>query len=112
MTLPTLNRKLVLEAPVSAPDGAGGQIASWAVLGTLWGELKPRSGRETTGEAGPLSTASYRITVRGAPPGQSDRPCPGQRLRLGTRKFRILAVTESDARGRYLACQAEEEMAV
>ncbi|SNR60898.1 phage head closure protein [Puniceibacterium sediminis] len=112
MKPPNLNRRLVLEASVSASDGAGGQIASWIVLGTLWGELKPRSGRETTGAAGPLSTASYRITVRDAPPGQSKRPVPGQRMLLGARRFRILAVTEADVRGRYLTCLAEEELAV
>lgn len=112
MTPPVLNRGLVLEAPVSVPDGAGGQITTWSALGTLWGELKPRSGRETNGEAGPLSTARYRITVRAAPPGQTRRPEPGQRMLLGSRRFRILAVTEADTRGRYLSCLAEEEVAV
>ncbi len=112
MKLPVLNRALVLEAPISVPDGAGGQIVSWTALGTLWGELRPRSGRESTGEAGPLSTASYRITVRAAPAGQSNRPEPGQRMVLGPRRFRILAVTEADERARYLNCLAEEEVAV
>jgi head-tail adaptor len=112
MIPPKLNRRLLLAAPQYEPDGAGGQIATWTVLGTLWGEFKPGSGREADGEAGPLSTVTYRITVRGALPGQSSRPEPGQRMLLGTRRFRILAVTEFDARGRYLTCFAQEEVAV
>ncbi|MGY9048192.1 hypothetical protein P775_18630 [Puniceibacterium antarcticum] len=111
MTPPVLKHRLVLETPMSMPDGAGGQTASWAVLGILWGELMPRTGRETTGETGPLSTASYRIMVRAAPPGQSNRPAPGQRLLLGLRRFRILVVTEADTQGRYLSCLSEEEVA-
>ncbi len=92
MTPPVLNRGLVLEAPVSVPDGAGGQITTWSALGTLWGELKPRSGRETNGEAGPLSTARYRITVRAAPPGQ-------------TRRSPLFSSDSSDdLTSRYIAC--------
>ncbi len=111
MTSPMLNLPLVLEAPISVPDGAGGLIMSWTVLGTLWGALKPRSAQETSGETGPLSTVNYSITVRGAAPGQFRRPQPGQRMLLGARRFRILAVTEADARGRYLNCLVEEEIA-
>ena len=33
MSIPLLNRRLVLEAPVVAPDGAGGQIESWVAMG-------------------------------------------------------------------------------
>jgi head-tail adaptor len=50
-----------------------------------------------------------RITVRGAPVGAEQRPRPDQRFRDGSRLFRILAVTERDAAGRYLLCFAREE---
>ncbi|KMK67710.1 head-tail adaptor protein [Puniceibacterium sp. IMCC21224] len=110
MTPPRLNRSFVLEAPMSSSDGAGGQTSVWTALGTIWGELRSRSGRETNGEAGSLSTASYRITIRAAPVGQSRRPVPGQRLLLGPRVFKIQAVTETDVAGRYLTCLSEEEV--
>ena len=111
MSIPLLNRRLVLEAPVVAPDGAGGQIESWVAMGTLWAEIRPKTGREATGEAGAMSVRAFRITVRGAPPGASNRPLPGQRFRQQTRLFRIVAVTEAEPGGLYLTCEAREEVA-
>jgi len=111
MTAPLLNRCLVLEAPVSMPDGAGGLVESWAELGTLWAEVSPRSGREALGETGPVAINAFRIIVRGAPLGASSRPVPGQRFRQGLRVFRVLAVTELDPGGMYLICETREEVA-
>jgi head-tail adaptor len=106
-----LNRKLILEAPERLADGAGGYSDGWIQLGEIWGEIVARTGREKQGEAVPVSTVGYRITVRGAPVGASNRPLPDQRFRDGSRVFRILAVTERDPDGHYLTCFAEEEVA-
>lgn len=111
MSTITLNRKLVLETPDRAPDGAGGFVETWVALGEIWAQVEARTGRETTGEAVPLSTVSYRVTVRAAPVGQTGRPRPEQRFRDGERILRILAVTERDPDARYLICFAEEEVA-
>ncbi len=107
-----LNRKLVLEAPQRAPDGAGGFSETWIQLGTLWAEVKARTGRETLGEAVSLSNTGYRITVRAAEFGAPSRPAPEHRFRDGSRIFRILAVAEQDCNGRFLTCFADEEVAV
>lgn len=112
MSVPRLNRALVLEAPERVSDGAGGYVEGWVVLGTLWAEISARSGRETAHGGAPVSRASYRITVRGAPYGAPDRPKPQQRFRDGARVFTIEAVTERDGAGRYLTCFAEEEVVV
>lgn len=106
-----LNRRLILEAPERLADGAGGFSEGWVPLGVLWAEVVARTGREKQGEAAPVSNVGYRITVRGAPVGDSNRPAPEQRFRDGARVFRILAVAERDADGRYLTCFAEEEVA-
>lgn len=106
-----LNRRLVLEAMQRTGDGAGGFLEVWQELGTLWGNVRPRSGRLTEGEAGALSVFAFQIMVRGAPEGQSNRPKAGQRFRLGTRLFRIEAVTEYEPKGTHLICQCEEELA-
>ena len=111
MTPVHLNRRLVLEAPERVPDGAGGYVDGWITLGTLWAEVVARTGREKQGEAVPVSNVGYRITVRGAPVGATNRPLPDQRFREGTRVFRILAVAEHDHDGRFLTCFAEEEVA-
>lgn len=107
---PVLNRRLVLEEAQRVADGAGGYATEWAALGTLWAEVTAGTGAERAGEFVTLSSVSYRITVRGAPPGAPSRPRPDQRLREGARVFRILAVTEADARGAYLTCFAREEV--
>ena len=109
MTVPMLNRQLVLESPVRLPDGAGGFTITWQPLGTLWAEVSARRGRETQGEAVPLARVAYKIRLRAAPVGSDMRPKPEQRFVEGARVFRIEAVVEDDLTGRFLTCLAEEE---
>ena len=106
-----LTSKLVLERLEAAPDGAGGAHETWVQVGTLWAEVKPRSGREALGEAGQVSVTGFRIMVRGHPQGHSARPLPEQRFVDGGRVFRINSVTEADPGGRYLLCLCDEEVA-
>ena len=108
----TLNRQLVLETPDRTPDGAGGYGETWQQVGTLWAEMIARAGREVTDGTAQLSSTAYKITVRAAPYGAPSRPKPEQRLRDGSRIFRIEAVTDRDPMGRYLTCYAQEEVAV
>lgn len=111
MKRPALNRRLVLEEPQRAPDGAGGFTQIWVAVGVLWAEVRAGTGRER--EAAGLftvSTVPYRITVRGAPQGAPSRPRPDQRFRDGERIFRIVAVTERDPQGKHLECLAREEV--
>ena len=110
MNSPRLNRKLILEETLRVADGAGGFALSWVALGALWARIDPGSGRERAGEFVTLSTVPCRITVRAAPLGAPSRPKPDQRFREGARVFRITAVTEADALGRYLTCFAQEEV--
>ncbi|GAA5079378.1 phage head closure protein [Roseibacterium beibuensis] len=106
MSAPDLSRRLTLEAPNRVPDGAGGFTESWAALGKLWAEVVPRgAGRE----ADAASELALKITIRAAPPGAPSRPTAEMRFREGARIFRIEAVTEADATGRYLLCFAKEE---
>ncbi|SDY08454.1 head-tail adaptor protein [Citreimonas salinaria] len=107
-----LNRPLVLEAGTRLEDGAGGFVHSWAPLGTLWAEVRPRTGRMTSdSDAGSLSVARFQVIVRAAPEGHSARPVAGHRFRMGERVFRIDAVTEDEPAIRYLLCQCVEEIA-
>lgn len=106
----SLSRQMVLETPTRAPDGAGGVVRGWEVMGTLWAEVVARNGRERIGDGAQMSLTGYRITVRAAPVGHAMRPRPEQRFRDGARIFRITAVAEADLRGRYLTCHAEEEV--
>ncbi len=107
---PQLTRALVLEAPETVPDGAGGFATAWTPLGTHWAEIRAGAGRERLTALGPSGQVTLRITLRAAPQGSDRRPRPDQRFREGARIFTILAVAEADAQGRYLICTAREEV--
>lgn len=109
MKAPLLRRRLALEDPVRVQDGAGGFVVQWVVLGWLWGDVASGTGRGVAAAGGDLGRVSHRITLRAVPAGAPSRPVAGQRLREGARIFRIIAVTEADAAGRWLTCLAEEE---
>lgn len=109
MTRPNLTKSLVLEAPLRVPDGAGGFVHDWQVLGVFWAELKTGSGRETAAFAATVSRVPYRITVRASPYGSPSRPVAGQRFRAGDRIWKINAVADKDAHAQYLTCYAQEE---
>ncbi|MBW7921212.1 MAG: head-tail adaptor protein [Rubellimicrobium sp.] len=109
MRAPLLRRRLVLEEAGRAPDGAGGHVVTWAPRGVLWGEVVSTSGRGLAVAGADLSRVSHRIRLRATGFGAPSRPVAGQRLREGARVFRIVAVIEADAGGRWLTCLAEEE---
>ncbi|MEM6887159.1 MAG: head-tail adaptor protein [Pseudomonadota bacterium] len=109
MSVPNLNRLLVLETPQRTEDGAGGYVENWQQLGALWAQVSFRSGRETAQQETAISSGSFRITVRGAPFGAVERPRPDQRFVDGLRIYHIKAVAEADDHGRYLTCYATEE---
>lgn len=111
MAVVHLNRKLVLEEAERVSDGAGGYVETWVQLGALWASIKPGTGSETSEDFLTISRVPMKIIVRGAPVGSQRRPKPDQRFLEGGRVFRILAVTEMDAQGHYLICNAREEVA-
>lgn len=112
MKPPTLNRHLTLEDSYRVPNDSGGFSSQWQPLGQIWAQVIAGTGKEQAVNALPLSRVPYRITVRAAPMGAPSRPHAGQRFREGERIFSINAVTEQDAEGRFLLCQAQEEIAV
>lgn len=113
MSAPRLTVPLVVESPVRTPDGMGGFQLSWQPVGQVWAEMRSGAGGERFAEVGAQSVVTWRITVRAAPAGDPRRPRPEQRLRMGdgatARRFKIDAVAESDAQGRWLVCVAKEE---
>ena len=103
-----LTRALVLEAAARVADGAGGFAEAWQARGTVWAEVRPGAGRADAALGAAVAVQPVRIMVRGVPQGHAMRPAAGMRFRDGARLFRLLAVTEADAGGRYLICAAEE----
>jgi SPP1 family predicted phage head-tail adaptor len=97
-----LNRRLALEAPSEANDGAGGVTRSYSAATTLWAQVLPLSARVGI-EADRLGGfRRYRITIR-MRSGITTR----HRFRDGECVYRILATRESADR-RFLEIEAEE----
>ena len=102
-----MTRRLLLEAPVRVPDGAGGYGETWVARGHVWAAVETRgSGREVDQAARLL----LKITMRAVPQGAEARPTAEMRFRDGVRLYRIEAVHETDATGRTLTCYAVEEV--
>ncbi|RED13082.1 head-tail adaptor protein [Pontivivens insulae] len=106
--IPELNRAMVLETRALTPDGGGGHVDGWVALGTLWAAVERPAARLVADGAREVPALRVRIIVRAAPAGQARRPVPGQRLRQDDRLFHIKAVSEYDAKGRFLQLWAEE----
>ncbi|MBD3844538.1 phage head closure protein [Bosea sp. SSUT16] len=98
-----MRRRLVLEAPVAAPDGLGGATQSFAAVGALWAQLEWLSGVEQWREGRPEQLARYRVALRWR--GDVDA---GRRLRDGERIFDIRTVADPDGSRRRLVCLVEE----
>lgn len=103
-----LTRPLILEVALRAGDGAGGYAEVWQARGTVWAEMRPGAGREGAAMGAAVAVQPLRVILRGLPVGHDLRPVAGMRFRDGARIFRVLAVTEADAGGRYLTCACEE----
>lgn len=100
------NHRLVVEAPIETPDGAGGVSRSFMTLATLWAEVTPLAARADT-QAGSLgAVATHRILVRAGV-----EITTRHRLRLGTREFTIVTVRDHDRSGRIVEIHAEERVA-
>lgn len=109
MSLPRLNRAMVLETPVRRQDGAGGHVTEWTAKGSLFVEVKRGAGRQARGEVGALSRHTVRVITRAAAIGASSRPVPGDRFREGSTLYRIDAVAAYDRGAHYLTCYTVEE---
>lgn len=104
---PKPDTRFTLEAPLRTPDGGGGAEIAWTQVGTLWGALEARSGREGVSGDRRLSHVTHRITIRRGPT-DAHRPTAAQRLVHRGRVFAIHAVAEADAGGAWLTIWAEE----
>ena len=107
-TPPPLNRKLMLEARGSEPDGGGGVVEGWTALGSHWAAVRAVSGREVLAGERPASRVTHEVVIRGAAPGSPRRPSADQRFRMGSRIFAIRGVAEADETGAWLRCWVEE----
>jgi SPP1 family predicted phage head-tail adaptor len=100
-----LNTRLVLEAPVETPDGAGGAARSYTDVTTLWAAVRPVAADGDIVAAATGATVTHRILIR-----MRSELTTRHRLRDGLRIFRIVALRDHDGTRRFIEIAAEERV--
>lgn len=60
----TLRTRVVIQAATASQDTFGGESKTWTTLATVWGEVKPLSGREYMQARQAQADVTTRITIR------------------------------------------------
>jgi SPP1 family predicted phage head-tail adaptor len=97
-----LNRRLVLDAPADADDGAGGVTTTYQPVTTLWAQVTPAGAAPDISADSLGARRRYAIVIR-----HRDDVTTRHRFQDGGRIYRIAAVQESADR-RFLVITAEE----
>ena len=98
-----LDTLVVLEAPQTIPDGAGGEAIAWTTVATLWADLRPMGGGETFVFERADPSVRWRVRIRF----RAD-VAPNMRFAIGQRALEIRAAFDPDGRRTWLECLAEE----
>lgn len=98
-----LRKRVTIQTLTQVSDGGGGFTEDWTDTATVWARVEPLDGTERF-EAQQVSSAlSHRVTIR------HRAVTPQQRLKYGTRIFRINAVLNPEERDEMLHLLCEEE---
>lgn len=99
-----LRHRVVIEAPVSTPDGAGGETVTWQILATTWAQIEPVAAREDMAGGRLTGVVTHAITMR-----FRDDVTGGMRVLFRGRRHRVLVARDPDPRRRYLVLDTELE---
>jgi SPP1 family predicted phage head-tail adaptor len=98
-----LRHRVTLEAPIDAPDGAGGFSRSLTPVADLWARIAPSGAREDFVERRAEQATNQVVTIRWREDIAKD-----MRFVFRGRKLRIQSAVDPDERRRFLICQCEE----
>ncbi len=98
-----MRQRVTLEAPVDAPDGAGGFTRTHATLASLWARIEPVEAHDDFIEQRQEQQTTHRVTIRW----RSDVAQP-MRFDFHGRKLLVLSAVDPDERRRFLVCRCEE----
>jgi SPP1 family predicted phage head-tail adaptor len=100
----SLRHRLIIEAPSEQPDGAGGVVRTWTVLGTVWAALEPLAADDVLLADKRVGLVTHRVRLRH----RADLSL-GHRFRLGARVLVIRALRDPEERGAVIECLVAEE---
>lgn len=100
-----LNKRIALQAETRTPDGAGGYALTWTTVASLWANIQPVFGRETSAADRQESRVTHKITLRWQ---SAVTPTASMRVLYKTRAFNIRAVLNANEADRWMILLAEE----
>lgn len=99
-----LRHRVVIEAPVATPDGAGGETLTWQIVATAWAQIEPTAAREEIRADRATGVVTHAVTLR-----YREDIAGGMRVLYRGRRYRVLTAHDPDARRRYIALKTEIE---
>ncbi len=101
-----MRHKVTLQQKILTEDGAGGYSTAWEDVATLWAQITPLRGSETTSGGKISAPSSHRFRVRYSSTVQAD-----MRLLFDGRTFNIRAIQNTDEKNHMLEVLVEEDVA-
>jgi SPP1 family predicted phage head-tail adaptor len=97
-----LRRRIEIQALISAQDGYGEPLESWATTATVWGELTPSMRATREAFAGVSQQRAARLTMEARVRFMDGLSPSTTRLRSSGRVYEVEAVMDPDGRQREL----------
>ncbi len=106
MRIGALRKRLALQSEGLAPDGAGGSMAVWTTVATVWAAVEPIAKAGAWVDSRFDRRVTHVVTMRW----RGDvAVTTGMRLLLGSRVFMIRAVANPVEGNRWLELRVEED---
>ncbi len=109
-----LRRQVQLQRAAETPDGAGGREVTWSTFATVWGEMRPLSGKDRLQAEQLQSTIANRLVIRfQGSPSNPEMPFVSARDRVLYKgvAYNIRAVVDIEERRRFLELDLESGVA-
>lgn len=103
MRIGQMRHRLGVQALTEARDVHGGVTTTWATAANRWGEILPEKANERDVAERRDSVVTHRIRMR-----WYEGLVPTQRLRFGTRIFKIIEILDQGERNRAHLIMAQE----
>jgi SPP1 family predicted phage head-tail adaptor len=100
-----LRHKITFQAPTNSPDGCGGGDLTWSDVTTAWAKIAPVSAGEKFMASKLEEDVSHKITIR-----YNASVTSVQRIKFGTRTFKIVGVLNPEERNEWLQIFALEQI--
>lgn len=97
--------RVEIQSRTLSADSFGGQVASWTTVATVAAKVEPLSGREAWQAQQVRPDLTHKVTIR-----YYAGLGPEFRFLLGSRRFAIESVIDTESRRRQHECMCKEEV--